>query len=102
LAWVDGGPAALLASATGCGSLSLGFLLAASSLGLGTIGSPATAAVVVLLLVGPALFDVTLVVIDRVGGGRSILIRGTDHTSHRLVRRGAGTTAAVGAIALGA
>ena len=41
-----------------------------------------------VLLVGPAVFDTTLVVISRVSHGRPIYIGGTDHTSHRLLLLG--------------
>jgi UDP-N-acetylmuramyl pentapeptide phosphotransferase/UDP-N-acetylglucosamine-1-phosphate transferase len=41
-----------------------------------------------VLLVGPALFDTTLVVISRTRSRRRIYIGGTDHTSHRLVLLG--------------
>ena len=44
--------------------------------------------VAVVLLVGPAVFDTTLVVISRVSHGRPIYIGGTDHTSHRLLLLG--------------
>jgi hypothetical protein len=35
-----------------------------------------------------AVFDTTLVVVSRTRAGRSILVGGTDHTSHRLHRLG--------------
>ena len=44
--------------------------------------------VAVVLLVGPAVFDTTLVVVSRVAHRRPIFIGGTDHTSHRLVLLG--------------
>jgi UDP-GlcNAc:undecaprenyl-phosphate GlcNAc-1-phosphate transferase len=44
----------------------------------------------VMLLVGAALFDTTLVVISRLRARRPILFGGTDHTSHRLLRLGLG------------
>jgi UDP-GlcNAc:undecaprenyl-phosphate GlcNAc-1-phosphate transferase len=42
----------------------------------------------VVLIMFPAVFDTTLVVISRVRAGRSIMVGGTDHTSHRLHRVG--------------
>jgi UDP-GlcNAc:undecaprenyl-phosphate/decaprenyl-phosphate GlcNAc-1-phosphate transferase len=83
------------------GSLFLGFLIAALTLRLRTAVEPAASAVAGLLLVGPALFDTTLVAISRVRMGRSVLVGGTDHTSHRLVRMGLSTEAAVAVIVLG-
>jgi UDP-GlcNAc:undecaprenyl-phosphate GlcNAc-1-phosphate transferase len=83
------------------GSLFLGFLLASLTLRLEAAVGPTTGAVVALLLVGPALFDTVLVVISRVRARRSILVGGTDHTSHRLVRRGFETRTAVALIAAG-
>jgi UDP-GlcNAc:undecaprenyl-phosphate GlcNAc-1-phosphate transferase len=70
------------------GSLFLGFLLAVIALKLRTHVADPTSAVALLLLVGPALFDTTLVVISRVRAGRPVYIGGTDHTSHRLVLLG--------------
>ena len=83
------------------GSLFLGFLLAALSLRLDTSVGPRASAVAALLLVGPALFDTVLVVISRLRARRSILVGGTDHTSHRLVRLGLDTRLAVAVIAAG-
>ena len=48
-------------------------------------GSSITA---VVLIMFPAVFDTTLVVISRTRAGRSIMVGGTDHTSHRLNRLG--------------
>jgi UDP-GlcNAc:undecaprenyl-phosphate GlcNAc-1-phosphate transferase len=70
------------------GSLFLGYLLAVISLKLKT-GVPYTASVTALvLLVGPAVFDTTLVVISRTRAQRPIFVGGTDHTAHRLVLLG--------------
>jgi UDP-GlcNAc:undecaprenyl-phosphate GlcNAc-1-phosphate transferase len=70
------------------GSLFLGFLLAVIALKLRTgVGHPASA-LALILLVGPALFDTTLVVISRTRANRRIYVGGTDHTSHRLVLLG--------------
>jgi UDP-GlcNAc:undecaprenyl-phosphate GlcNAc-1-phosphate transferase len=70
------------------GSLFLGFLLAVIALALRTPVPHAASIVAVLLLVGPAVFDTTLVVISRIRNHRTIFIGGTDHTSHRLMLLG--------------
>jgi UDP-GlcNAc:undecaprenyl-phosphate GlcNAc-1-phosphate transferase len=70
------------------GSLFLGFMLAVISLKLRTPVPHAASIVAVVLLVGPAVFDTTLVVISRVTHGRRIFVGGTDHTSHRLLLLG--------------
>ena len=41
-----------------------------------------------MVIAGLLLFDTTLVIASRLLAGVSILTRGTDHTSHRLVRLG--------------
>jgi UDP-GlcNAc:undecaprenyl-phosphate GlcNAc-1-phosphate transferase len=84
------------------GSLFLGFLLAALALRLDTAVAPFAGAVAAALLVAPALFDTSLVVISRLRAGRSILIGGTDHTAHRLRRAGVGPCASVGVLVGGA
>ncbi len=70
------------------GSLFLGFVLAVIALKLRTPVPHGASIVAVVLLVGPAVFDTTLVVISRVSHGRPIYIGGTDHTSHRLLLLG--------------
>src|SRR5262249_41225653 len=67
------------------GSLFLGFLITVISLLLRTGVPPLESAVAVILIMGAAVFDSTLVVISRARTGRSIMLAGTDHTSHRLV-----------------
>lgn len=81
------------------GSLFLGFLLAALALRLDTAVAPVPSAVAAVLLVAPALFDTSLVVISRRRAGRSILVGGTDHTAHRLRRASLGPRATVGVLA---
>jgi UDP-GlcNAc:undecaprenyl-phosphate GlcNAc-1-phosphate transferase len=76
------------------GSLFLGFLLAVIALMLRTDVPHPASALALVLLVGPALFDTTLVVISRVRSGRRVYIGGTDHTSHRLVLLGLSSVAA--------
>jgi UDP-GlcNAc:undecaprenyl-phosphate GlcNAc-1-phosphate transferase len=70
------------------GSLFLGFMVGVIALRLRTDVEPFASVVAVVLLVAAALFDTTLVVLSRVWSRRSILVGGTDHTSHRLVRMG--------------
>jgi UDP-GlcNAc:undecaprenyl-phosphate GlcNAc-1-phosphate transferase len=84
------------------GSLFLGFLLAALTLRLATTAGPSGGAVAAALLLAPALFDTSLVVISRLHAGRSILIGGTDHTAHRLRRVGLGPSTSVGVLIGGA
>jgi len=70
------------------GSLFIGFLLSAIALELRLPVGHGLGLVAVALLAGPALFDTTLVVISRRRGGRPLMVGGTDHTSHRLMRLG--------------
>ena len=82
-----------------CGSLMLGFSLAAMALGSrGVRGSRADvltviAAPVFVLLV--PIFDTTLVTVARLLSGRSPAVGGRDHSSHRLVAIGLSERAAV-------
>ncbi len=82
------------------GSLFLGFMLAVISLKLRTPVPHGASIVAVVLMVGPAVFDTTLVVISRVAHRRPIFIGGTDHTTHRLVLLGV-PRAAVTAVLVG-
>ena len=71
------------------GALMLGFLLAALGLKLDLIGEDGLVrSAVPALILGVPLFDTTLVVIDRIRGGRPVFLGGTDHSSHRLVSSG--------------
>ena len=70
------------------GSLFLGFLLAYLTIKLRFPGPTASTFIVPILVVGVHIFDMALVVINRVARGRSPLEGGTDHTSHRLLRMG--------------
>jgi UDP-GlcNAc:undecaprenyl-phosphate GlcNAc-1-phosphate transferase len=72
------------------GSLFIGFLLAVIALKLRTDQPHFASVVALLLLVAPAVFDTTLVVISRTRAGQPIYIGGTDHTSHRLRLLGLG------------
>jgi UDP-GlcNAc:undecaprenyl-phosphate/decaprenyl-phosphate GlcNAc-1-phosphate transferase len=82
------------------GSLFLGFLLASLALELRSTAGHRAVLAAVVLLAGTALFDTTLVVVSRVRAGRSIMVGGTDHTSHRLARLGLPTPAVVVVLAL--
>lgn len=74
------------------GSLPLGFLLASSAMRLSSgpwsLGGWGVAVAGVGLTLAMAVFDTALVVVSRVRAGRSIMVGGTDHTSHRLHRLG--------------
>ena len=76
------------------GSLFLGFLLAVIALKLRTGVPHAASAIALLLILGVALFDTTLVVISRTRAGRPIYLGGTDHAAHRLMLLGLGPRAA--------
>jgi len=83
------------------GSLFLGFLLAVIALKLRTDADRFASAVAVVLLVGPAVFDTTLVTTSRVRAHKHIFIGGTDHTSHRLLLLGVPPSAVVGLLLAG-
>ena len=70
------------------GSLLLGFLLAVVSLKLRWSTPHFESVTAVILIMAPAVFDTALVVVSRKRAGRSIMVGGTDHTSHRLHRLG--------------
>jgi UDP-GlcNAc:undecaprenyl-phosphate GlcNAc-1-phosphate transferase len=83
------------------GSLFLGFLLAVIALKLRTDADRFPSAVAVVLLVGPAVFDTTLVTTSRLRAHKHIFIGGTDHTSHRLRLLGVPPSAVVGLLLAG-
>ena len=71
------------------GSLLLGFLLAALGLKLDVVsGSGPARAAIAVFLIGVPVFDTVLVVLARLRERRRIYVGGTDHSSHRLARRG--------------
>jgi UDP-GlcNAc:undecaprenyl-phosphate GlcNAc-1-phosphate transferase len=81
------------------GSLFLGFMLAVTATRLDLQGTPPVVALFVpLVVLGIALFDTTLVVIERLRHGRSPFQGGRDHASHRLVAVGLPVPVAVGLI----
>jgi UDP-GlcNAc:undecaprenyl-phosphate/decaprenyl-phosphate GlcNAc-1-phosphate transferase len=93
-----------------CGSLSLGFVLAALSLRGSAKSSMAVAVATPLLALGFPILDTVLAMARRLLGGRSILQADANHIHHRLLRMGMtprrvavllyGTTAVFGAMAL--
>jgi UDP-GlcNAc:undecaprenyl-phosphate GlcNAc-1-phosphate transferase len=71
------------------GSMLLGFLVAALTLNLDLpVGAAAPRALSTVLLAAVPLFDLTLVVVARLGGHRPVYQGGTDHLSHRLAAAG--------------
>jgi UDP-GlcNAc:undecaprenyl-phosphate GlcNAc-1-phosphate transferase len=79
------------------GSLFLGFMLAVTATRIEMVDTPpAVAFFVPLLVLGVALFDTTLVVVERLQHGRSPFQGGRDHVSHRLVFVGLPVRVAVG------
>jgi UDP-GlcNAc:undecaprenyl-phosphate GlcNAc-1-phosphate transferase len=85
------------------GALFLGFLFAVLSLQLDFPDAPKELAFAVpILVMGVALFDTTLIFVNRILHGRNPMMGGRDHTSHRLVFLGISVPASVGLIYLGA
>jgi UDP-GlcNAc:undecaprenyl-phosphate GlcNAc-1-phosphate transferase len=81
------------------GSLFLGFLLAALAVRLKLVDAPRTVALFVpVLVLGVALFDTTLVTVNRLYHGLNPMSGGRDHTSHRLVWVGIPVPVSVGII----
>ena len=78
------------------GSLFLGFTLACLA-ALGSWHSPTapTSIIIPLLVLAYPIFDTTLVVVLRLQRGRSPVVGGRDHSSHRLVGLGLGRVEAV-------
>jgi UDP-GlcNAc:undecaprenyl-phosphate GlcNAc-1-phosphate transferase len=73
------------------GSMLLGFLIAALTLSLDvTVTSTPARLLMLVLLVAVPLFDLSLVVIARLAGRRTVWLGGTDHSSHRLAFKGHG------------
>ena len=75
------------------GSLPLGYLLAVIALKLRFPVPHASSITAIVLFAGPALVDTALVVISRASRRVPVYVGGTDHTSHRLLRRGLSTRA---------
>ncbi len=71
------------------GALMLGFLLAALGLKLDLVGENGLVrSAVPVLILGVPLFDMVLVIVDRLRGRRPVFRGGTDHSSHRLATLG--------------
>lgn len=77
------------------GALFLGFLLAVVGIQLRFDGPTEVTFLVPILVMGVALFDTTLVIVNRLHHGRNPMAGGRDHTSHRLVFVGLPVPAAV-------
>ena len=77
------------------GALFLGFLLATLTLQVAPGIAPPASFLVPLLILAVPVLDTSTVVIDRLRHGRSPLVGGKDHLSHRLVARGLSREAAV-------
>ena len=81
------------------GALMLGFLLAALGLKLDLVGENGLVrSAVPVLILGVPLFDMTLVIVDRLRGRRPVFRGGTDHSSHRLAALGLSPDAVAGVI----
>jgi UDP-GlcNAc:undecaprenyl-phosphate GlcNAc-1-phosphate transferase len=81
------------------GSLFLGFLLAALAVRLKLVDAPRTVALFVpVLVLGVALFDTTLVTVNRLHHRLNPMNGGRDHMSHRLVWVGIPVPVSVGII----
>ncbi|MBK5305880.1 MAG: undecaprenyl/decaprenyl-phosphate alpha-N-acetylglucosaminyl 1-phosphate transferase [Frankiaceae bacterium] len=81
------------------GSLFLGFLLAAIAVRLKLVEAPQTVALFVpVLVLGVALFDTTLVTVNRLYHRLNPMSGGRDHMSHRLVWVGIPVPVSVGLI----
>ena len=78
-----------------CGSLLLGYGLAAVSLGVQSTGEPIIGTLVPVVVLAVPIFDTTFVTVTRILGGRRVTKGGNDHTHHRLVRLGLSEQGAV-------
>jgi len=83
------------------GSLFLGFMLAVIGLKLRFDGPTQVTFAVPILVLGVALFDTTLVTVNRLLHRRSPLSGGRDHTSHRMVMVGIPVPATVTLLYMG-
>ncbi len=71
-----------------CGSLFLGYLLAAGALGVQGGGEPLVGTLVPIAVLAVPIFDTTFVTVTRLLRGASVARGGTDHVHHRLVQLG--------------
>jgi UDP-GlcNAc:undecaprenyl-phosphate GlcNAc-1-phosphate transferase len=70
------------------GSLFIGFVLSAAAVLIDLPGGPMSRIAEMLLVTFVATVDTCLVLVSRLRAGRSFLVGGTDHISHRLRRLG--------------
>jgi len=71
-----------------CGSMVLGFLLAAIAMSVQGRGGPTTATLAPAVVLAVPIFDTAFVTVTRILSGKSVTEGGTDHTMHRLVMLG--------------
>ncbi len=71
-----------------CGSLFLGYMLAALALGVQNTGEPVAGTLVPIVVLAVPIFDTTFVTVTRILEGRRVTKGGNDHTHHRLIRLG--------------
>jgi len=81
------------------GALAIGFALAALALGLRPTQVRPVSGFVAVLALGVPIFDTTVVTVSRIRAGRSPLVGGTDHVSHRLRARGVPVRTVIGMLA---
>lgn len=77
------------------GSLFLGFMLAVLSVDVNPLLRPQASFVVPIILLSLPVLDTATVSFSRLRRGRSVLVGGSDHLSHRLVARGLSPSASV-------
>jgi UDP-GlcNAc:undecaprenyl-phosphate GlcNAc-1-phosphate transferase len=71
-----------------CGSMVLGFLLAAVAMKVQGRGGPVTATLAPAVVLAVPIFDTAFVTVTRILSGTPVTEGGTDHTMHRLVMLG--------------
>jgi UDP-GlcNAc:undecaprenyl-phosphate GlcNAc-1-phosphate transferase len=71
-----------------CGSMVLGFLLAAVAMKVQGRGGPVTATLAPTVVLAVPIFDTAFVTVTRILSGTPVTEGGTDHTMHRLVMLG--------------
>jgi UDP-GlcNAc:undecaprenyl-phosphate GlcNAc-1-phosphate transferase len=71
-----------------CGSMALGFLLAAVAMNVQGRGSPVAATLAPAVVLAVPIFDTAFVTVTRILSGTPVTEGGTDHTMHRLVMLG--------------
>lgn len=71
-----------------CGSMVLGYLLAAVAMSVQGRGSPFAATLAPVVVLAVPIFDTTFVTVTRILSGTPVTQGGTDHTMHRLVLLG--------------